>query len=178
MKPGHRGRGLAALAAPSHRHRSGSARDEISADEPWEQLLLAADYLFALFDGMNRFYVRAEDRQLISLLDPPINLFDACIPYELHRQVEDAQMAREAAERHKDSLEGSLAAAQGQLESIRAELDKARRALQTTLLELATAEGRLLPLRSLGPRALRVASWLHRVAGCHPRVAGLVRRVV
>ncbi|MBA4063736.1 MAG: FkbM family methyltransferase [Isosphaera sp.] len=43
----------------------------------WEHLVLAADYRFATFDGLNRFYVRAEDAdRLVPRLRVPINLFD------------------------------------------------------------------------------------------------------
>ncbi len=42
----------------------------------WEPILLAADYHFALFDGLNRFYVRGEDRDLIARLGVPANYFD------------------------------------------------------------------------------------------------------
>lgn len=46
----------------------------------WEPLLLAADYLFALFDGLNRFYVRAEDRDLLPVLGYPACVFDDYVP--------------------------------------------------------------------------------------------------
>ena len=38
--------------------------------QTWEPQLLAADYLFAVFDGVNRVYVRAEDRSLLPALAP------------------------------------------------------------------------------------------------------------
>ena len=48
----------------------------IASYEHWEAILLAADYLFAFFDGLNRYYVPAEDRQLLPLLGVPVNVFD------------------------------------------------------------------------------------------------------
>ena len=48
----------------------------------WEQYLLRADYLFAFFDGVNRFYVRKEDEQLLPLLQVPANSTDNYISYE------------------------------------------------------------------------------------------------
>ena len=36
----------------------------IPSHDDWEALLLAADYLFAFFDGLNRYYLRVEDREL------------------------------------------------------------------------------------------------------------------
>jgi FkbM family methyltransferase len=47
----------------------------------WEDLLLSADYLFAFFDGLNRFYVRAEDRDLAAKLAVPANVFDNFVTY-------------------------------------------------------------------------------------------------
>jgi FkbM family methyltransferase len=52
--------------------------------ERWEPLLLAADYRFAFFDGLNRFYVRAEDAQLLPLLGTPANCLD---DFDIHRYV-------------------------------------------------------------------------------------------
>ena len=49
---------------------------EETRPDQWEPLLLAADYLFAAFDGLNRYYVRAEDRRLISLFNAPVCHYD------------------------------------------------------------------------------------------------------
>jgi FkbM family methyltransferase len=46
----------------------------------WEHLILDADYLFAIFDGLNRYYVRAEDSQLLSVLNIPVNVTDDYVP--------------------------------------------------------------------------------------------------
>ena len=49
----------------------------------WEPTVLAADYQYATFDGLNRYYVRAEDAHLIPLLQVPINIFDEYyVPHE------------------------------------------------------------------------------------------------
>ena len=40
--------------------------------ETWEHLVLAADYLFALFDGVNRYYVRSKDRDWLPRLAAPV----------------------------------------------------------------------------------------------------------
>lgn len=47
----------------------------------WDPLLLEAGYLFATFDGLNRYYVRQEDPDLIAKLQVPANLFDDYIAY-------------------------------------------------------------------------------------------------
>ncbi|RPI77641.1 MAG: FkbM family methyltransferase, partial [Planctomycetaceae bacterium] len=51
----------------------------------WEPLLLEADYLFAAFDGLNRYFVRVEDRALLPLLETPVNTFDDYLTATEHR---------------------------------------------------------------------------------------------
>jgi FkbM family methyltransferase len=50
--------------------------------ESWEPGVLAAGYLFALFDGLNRFYVRHEDSSLLPVLQTPANVFDQYVPHD------------------------------------------------------------------------------------------------
>jgi len=69
----------------------------------WEPLLFEADYLFATFDGINRYYVRAEDRDLVPLLSIPVNVLDRYIPYEYLRQIEELR-ARVAAYEGQDPV--------------------------------------------------------------------------
>ncbi|HXB63808.1 MAG TPA: FkbM family methyltransferase [Solirubrobacteraceae bacterium] len=45
----------------------------------WEQSVLRAGYALTLFDGLNRFYVREEDRDLHDVLSVPVNYFDDCL---------------------------------------------------------------------------------------------------
>ncbi|HUG93323.1 MAG TPA: FkbM family methyltransferase [Planctomycetaceae bacterium] len=56
----------------------------------WEHILLDAEYLFAQFDGLNRYYVRAEDRPLVEVLRVPVNVFDGAVPYLYLHQIETA----------------------------------------------------------------------------------------
>jgi FkbM family methyltransferase len=108
----------------------------------WEPLLLAADYHFAFFDGINRFYVRAEDRQLLPLLRTPANVLDDFIPYEYQRQI--------------DYLQGLLAA-RGQTPGPMnmEELGPLTRAVARRLQRLEARYPRLAgAVRSLGASAL------------------------
>jgi FkbM family methyltransferase len=57
----------------------------------WEPILLEADYRFATFDGLNRYYVRAENAELVERLAAPKNLFDDYVPYAHQRQVDHLQ---------------------------------------------------------------------------------------
>jgi FkbM family methyltransferase len=52
-----------------------SETGQMSHDQ-WEAYLLQADYRFAFFDGVNRFYVRKEDEALLPLLQVPVNSTD------------------------------------------------------------------------------------------------------
>jgi FkbM family methyltransferase len=53
--------------------------------DPWEPLVLAADYRYATFDGLNRYYVRSEDAELVPLLQTPANVFDDYVLFEQQR---------------------------------------------------------------------------------------------
>jgi FkbM family methyltransferase len=62
---------------------------EETQPDQWEPLLLAADYLFAAFDGLNRYYVRAEDRRLLSLFNAPVCHYDDYIPYDHQQRIDE-----------------------------------------------------------------------------------------
>jgi FkbM family methyltransferase len=62
---------------------------EACTPEMWEPILLGADYLFAAFDGINRYYVRGEDRELVPLLAAPLSVLDVYVPYLYHWQIEE-----------------------------------------------------------------------------------------
>jgi FkbM family methyltransferase len=48
----------------------------------WEDVLVAARYEFVLFDGLNRFYVRAEEPALVAPLSAPANVFDDFVTHQ------------------------------------------------------------------------------------------------
>ena len=66
----------------------------------WEPFLLENRYIFAYFDGLNRFYVREEEADLLRHFNAPPNVFDSFVTY---RTV--------LAERKADELETRLASA-------------------------------------------------------------------
>jgi FkbM family methyltransferase len=47
--------------------------------EKWEEILIRSNYLFAFFDGLNRYYIASEHRELHSHFKCPPNCFDAFI---------------------------------------------------------------------------------------------------
>ena len=77
----------------------------------WEPLVVAANYTFAYFDGVNRFYLANESIELKKHFDSPPNAFDDFEPFPLVRARTDAE------ERLKSihQLEGILADLQARL---------------------------------------------------------------
>lgn len=51
--------------------------------QQWEFILLEANYTFAYYDGLNRFYVRNEDLPLADCFDRPPNFFDDFVRAEV-----------------------------------------------------------------------------------------------
>lgn len=62
----------------------------------WEGLLFDAGYCFALFDGLNRYYYRAEEPDLRPDLSIPANVLDGYVPASIKR-LEDRIRELEAA---------------------------------------------------------------------------------
>ncbi len=63
---------------------------ESNGSEDWEPAILASGYEFAVFDGVNRFYARADDRATLSALASPVNCMDQSIPFEHYRLIGEA----------------------------------------------------------------------------------------
>jgi FkbM family methyltransferase len=57
----------------------------------WEPVLLNHDYRFAIFDGLNRFYVREEDAHLLQHLQTPANSLDQYVPHFYQALLEQHQ---------------------------------------------------------------------------------------
>jgi FkbM family methyltransferase len=57
----------------------------------WEDLVLGNEYLYATYDGLNRYYVRAEDRELLPRLTTPV--YDR--PLFIHREEYERQVELE-----------------------------------------------------------------------------------
>ena len=51
----------------------------IDVSYEWEEILFHSDYLFAYFDGVNKYYVSSEHSELIEVLKIPPNIFDEFI---------------------------------------------------------------------------------------------------
>ena len=80
--------------------------------ENWEQILLAADYEFVYFDGLNRFYVANEHKKLKKALAIPPNVFDNFVlsgksNSSLHYQIAQVQTSQVATNRQQQVLEAA-----------------------------------------------------------------------
>ena len=62
---------------------------EATWPDRWEPQLLAADYRFAAFDGLNRYYVRAEDSHLTPAFMAPVCFHDDYIPYRYQATLDE-----------------------------------------------------------------------------------------
>jgi len=153
----------------------------------WEHLLLAVDYRYAAFDGLNRYYVRAEDSHLIGVLSPPITIVDDVLPFRYHRQIEELRQRCQDAEKLTTELTACQANLQQlnrqhqtsltELVSTYRELVATREQLFLTRSELERAHSQLKPLLDLGPRSLRLARWLRRMSTTHPSMARVIKKV-
>jgi FkbM family methyltransferase len=122
---------------------------EATWPQQWEHLILAADYLFVIFDGLNRYYVPREDSRLLAALSTPVNPSDDYIPYHYHRKIEDYI-------RTVDNLSNSLGLSQKVNDELSTRLDA---------------------FNNLGPNAIDVAHRLHRMAVRYPRLSSVVKRI-
>ncbi len=82
---------------------------KVPSHRRFEPLLAAAGYVCVLFDGLNRFYARAGDREARRVLATPANVLDDWVRYELVVERERASRLAEscaALERRCAELEG------------------------------------------------------------------------
>jgi FkbM family methyltransferase len=131
--------------------------------EQWEPMLLDAGYRCGLFDGLNRFYGRADDPDVLAALAAPANVFDDFEPYphvRLREEFAAAQASRPAEVGYIRRLEETVAEAQRarvelgeQLADTRRELAQAGRAAEESRRRAAALEHRVAELEAqLGSR--------------------------
>lgn len=89
--------------------------------ERWEQVVLQAGYLFAHFDGLNRYYVRQEDATLLERFAVPVNVLDHHVPEETVRHQTEARQLRaelQEARARLERAEGDRAKAQAEADRL------------------------------------------------------------
>jgi hypothetical protein len=120
----------------------------IPTHQDWEPLLLEAGYLFAYFDGLNRFYVRGEEPALLEAFQVPVNV---CDNYVYYRQVEGLR-------RVEAGLRERAADAERHLELARAACQESQAEVKSTHAALAEARG---VIDALVEQVKQHRGWLH-----------------
>jgi FkbM family methyltransferase len=81
---------------------------QIASYDEWEAFILEQGYIFAYFDGLNRFYVRQEEPDLLRHFSCPPNVFDLFIPYSTIRareKTKDLEVRLKSAMRKADEFD-------------------------------------------------------------------------
>jgi len=110
----------------------------------WEPDLLASGYVFALFDGLSRFYLRSEDVHLAGRLTIP-----PCVHDDIHRWEEDRirdELSLIEADRQEKSavIERLL----GELEAVRGNQAAKERRIESNTVELTQLHEQLRQLKA------------------------------
>ena len=119
--------------------------------QAWEPTLLGANYCFAMFDGLNRFYCRNEDAELVlQRLSAPANVRDGWMRASdtlAHASVVRLQAELAAAERRalegadrSEALGADLEEARASERAARSEVEAAVQETKRLQCELAAAE--------------------------------------
>lgn len=87
--------------------------------EKWEVILLDANYLFGVDDGLNRYYVRQEDNELLKHLRVAANVRDNFEPFYYHHIIEELNQKNEELSHQFTALQHQLALNTYHLEVIR-----------------------------------------------------------
>ena len=141
-------------------------RSLMPTHEAWESILLEASYEFAAFDGLNRFYVDAEHRELVPALAYPVSVLDSYVTSASLQEKEQA--GKDLAELHRKlaSTRQELASTRQELESTRQQLAQAHETLGTILRSRSWRAGRMVA--AAAAPAIRISRWMRRTGA--PRV--------
>jgi len=122
--------------------------------DAWEGILEAAGYCFALFDGLNRFYTRDDEPELLHVVSAPANVLDHYVPFQWSRQIDEATT-------WAASLEAELAVTASALDRMTTEHAAAWRAARTANDAALVATEQVAVLRAdLAAAQLRTAKAL------------------
>jgi len=83
---------------------------QIEKYESWEPILLAADYEYIKFDGLNRFYVAKEHKKIKAFLIVPPNVFDGFVlsgtgSSSFHVEIANIRVALQESKTQREQLE-------------------------------------------------------------------------
>lgn len=159
------------------------------AHAAWEPLLLGNGYLFAAFDGVNRFYVREEDASLVEPLARPMSVLDRYEPHDyireldrLRQELSAAGGTSQAARALVESAQAERASAWAAHEALRDELVRLRGRVELLAYQFGAGTGTgvaagplMLPDTSVGPGWLALARRGTRLSRRFPRAAAVVK---
>lgn len=167
-------------------------RTRIPSHEEWESALLDADYLLAAFDGLNRYYVRDEDSEMLEPLQTPVNVFDEFDPYGYVKPLEDLRRDFVAARVANDTLwheyhdlladyndlEPQLSMLQAEFERLQRGLANSRAHQEHVKATVEEAEARYGPLSAaLAEAKARSDEALALFEAVNPAALGVARRL-
>jgi len=150
----------------------------------WDPLLVAADYQFVYFDGLNRFYIAKEHAELAAAFSSPPNVFDDMIltaSSTLCRELVTSYQARESeltarvvqAEAQLAQTDAQLAQTDAQLAQTEAQLAQTEAQLAQTEAYAVRIEGQLREV--LNSRSWRVTLPLRLVGGKLHRLGAAIQ---
>jgi hypothetical protein len=133
--------------------------------EQWEQLVTAHCYQFAWFDGLNRYYVAEEHKELLDVLNIQPNVFDEFITHHLDKawaaterakvasgefeaRAAHAEEQRAGAERRLEQAHENARAATELSHSLADKLEDAHRRLVDDQAKLAQARADIAALQA------------------------------
>ena len=149
----------------------------VPTHDQWEHLLTDVDYLFAAFDGLNRFYLRKEDADLLPALVAPVNVFDDYVPYKYSKAIVEARTGEDAVTRDlagaralNDALQAQFGHLPAQLAWLRTRLEAVEGALRAhreqyaaVRVEVTQLDGLHRKLEADSRVSLAQAQELHRL---------------
>ena len=179
----------------------------IPTQDQWEHILTGADYVFAAFDGLNRFYLRQEDADLLPALQAPANVLDDYVPFKYHWALSElraelgdakehlaaARTLNEALRAHFGHLPGQLAWYRSQCEALEGSLRTHREQYAAIRASMAELEALYVKLeaetmsaraqseeivRMFGPGTMLMARRLADAAERFPAAGRTARRVL
>lgn len=158
----------------------------------WEPILLEADYLYAAFDGINRFYVRSEDADLAATLAVPVNILDGYAPigqFKLQRELDTVNAQQATSWVANQTLRAEYRALATELSELRARYEKLERALTSARANAESIREEVAAtlnvvgeareaIDDIGVAGLGVARRLTAASNRYPRTAKSVKKAL
>ena len=145
--------------------------------DTWEHLLLEADYTFATCDGINQYYVRSDEQDLIAKLAAPPSILDNFVVHEHLVEVESykAAIARLSAE--LEGSKGELSWASKRIEELQSVIERTQGAQPRLGREFKGTQDQSGETPNPGSNTARVVLKLRKLAKRVPGATQLVRKM-